>query len=474
MGGGRKRLRYVSTRGSAESVGFEDVLLAGLAPDGGLYLPESWPQLSPAMLSSFAGRPYYEVAAAVMQPYLGNAMTAPAFLEICRASYDGFHHPAVAPLVQLAPADFVLELFHGPTLAFKDIALQLLGRLFDYVLAKRHRRITIVGATSGDTGSAAIEGCRGRDAMDVFILHPFGRVSDVQRRQMTSVTDANIHNIALEGSFDDCQTLVKAMFNHQSFRERLQLSAVNSINWARIMAQVVYYVTSAVALGAPQRAVGFSVPSGNFGDVFAGYVAARMGVPIARLIVATNRNDILARFFASGVYEMSDVAPTMSPSMDIQISSNFERRLFEISGRDGAETARHMGALAQDQKFSVSQNELAACKPLFAAARVDEATCAAEINNTYRATGWLPDPHTAIGLAAMQTLRPDLSVPMVTLATAHPAKFPDAVEVASGIRPSLPSRLGNLMDRPERFDRLPNDLIAVETYIEERARILQS
>lgn len=465
-------MRYVSTRRSAPTLGFEEALLSGLASDGGLYLPEHYPTLPKSAVADFAGRPYWEVAAAVMQPYLGDAITPRDFLALCRNAYANFRHPAVAPLTQLDTNDFVLELFHGPTLAFKDIALQLLGQLFDHVLAKKKRRITIVGATSGDTGSAAIEGCRGRDAIDVFILHPYGRVSDVQRRQMTGVSDTNIHNIAIDGSFDDCQTLVKEMFNDHAFRDRLQLSAVNSINWARIMAQVVYYMTAGVALGAPHRSVAFSVPSGNFGDVFAGYVAARMGLPIERLIVATNRNDILARFFSSGLYQTAAVVPTSSPSMDIQISSNFERLLYEMSGRDGALVARHMTDLARTGKFSVSPNELAACRPLFDAQRVDEHEVAETICQIFRRTGWLPDPHTAIGLRAAQELRQKIRAPLITLATAHPAKFPEAVFDAAGIRPELPAHLSDLMQRTERFERLPNDLARVQAHIADHARIL--
>ena len=464
-------MRYVSTRGRAPALSFEDALLAGLARDGGLYVPEAWPGLDAKALAAFAGRPYHEVATAVMLPFLGGAIRDAEFAALVQDAYATFDHPAVAPLVQLGPADWVLELFHGPTLAFKDVALQVLGRLFDHVLTRRGARVTIVGATSGDTGSAAIEACRGREAVEVFILHPYGRVSEVQRRQMTTVADANVHNIAIDGTFDDCQALVKAMFNDQPFRDRLQLSAVNSINWARVMAQIVYYVTAAVALGGPARKVAFSVPTGNFGDIFAGYAAAQMGLPIERLIVATNRNDILARFFQGGEYRMGEVAPTMSPSMDIQVSSNFERLLFELCQRDGGAVESYMRDFAAGGGFKVNQGELAAARERFVGCRVDEAETARTIARIYAETGWLPDPHTAVGLAAARRHRPDPSVPLVTLATAHPAKFPAAVEQSSGVRPALPARLAPVMERVERYERLPNDLRTVQTFITSRARL---
>ena len=463
-------VRYLSTRGGTAPRDFETVLLEGLARDGGLFVPESWPRLTPAMLEGFRGQPYHRVATAIMLPFLGGAMSEDAFAALVEEAYRGFRHRAVVPLVQLGPDEWALELFHGPTLAFKDIALQVLGRLFDHVLAKRGRRATIVGATSGDTGSAAIEACRGRKSVDIFILHPKGRVSEVQRRQMTTVLDDNVHNIAIEGTFDDCQALVKAMFNDAPFRDRLQLSAVNSINWARVMAQIVYYVTAAVALGAPDRPVAFCVPTGNFGDVFAGYVARQMGLPIARLVVATNRNDILARFFASGEYRMGQVEPTSSPSMDIQVSSNFERLLFDLLGRDGQAVAAHMAALGEAGGFAVAPAELAAARALFTGCRVEEAACRDAIADTYRTTGWLPDPHTAIGLAAAASLKPE-GVPMITLATAHPAKFQAAVARACGVSPALPAFLGDLMDRPERVRTLPKDLAAVEAHILSQALI---
>lgn len=460
-------LRYISTRGQAPALDFEDVLLAGLASDGGLYVPESWPPLTAAALAGFAGRPYPEVAAAVLAPFVGAAIPRPELERLLIEAYAGFAHQAVAPLRQLGPNLWLMELFHGPTLAFKDIALQLLGRLFDRALGRRQRRATVLGATSGDTGSAAIEACRGRAALDIFILHPKGRVSEVQRRQMTTVTDANVHNIAIEGTFDDCQALVKAAFGDAAFRESLQLTAVNSINWARVMAQVVYYVAAAAALGAPSRRIAFAVPTGNFGDVYAGYVAARMGVPIARLVVATNVNDILARFFASGDYRCAEVAPTMSPSMDIQVASNFERLLFDLCHRDGGRIARLMHQLQRERGFRVEAGELEAARRHFAAERVDEIETLAAIADTHRHAGITVDPHTAVGIAAARR-RTDPDVPMVALATAHPAKFPEAVERATGARPALPPRLADLLDRPERCATLPNDLGRLEAFMRER------
>ncbi|HYM33645.1 MAG TPA: threonine synthase [Candidatus Cybelea sp.] len=461
----------MSTRGRAPVLGFEDVLLAGLARDGGLYVPESWPKLDPATLKGFAGRPYHDVAAAVMRPFLGGAVDDKTFDTMVREAYATFDHAAVAPLVQLGPNDWVLELFHGPTLAFKDFALQLLGRLLDHTLERRRRRATVVGATSGDTGAAAIEACRGKDAIDVFILHPEGRISQVQRRQMTTVPDANVHNIAVQGTFDDCQALVKAMFNDLAFRDALNLSAVNSINWARVMAQIVYYVTAAVALGAPDRAIAFSVPTGNFGDVFAGYGAKQMGLPVAKLLVATNRNDIVARFFDSGTYRAGKVEATMSPSMDIQVSSNFERLLFDLCGRDGAAVDAYMSEFAAKAEYRVGDNQLAQARPVFDAARINEPETAKTIARVLAETGWLPDPHTAVGLAAAKMKRGDPSVPMVTLATAHAAKFPDAVERATGIRPQLPPRLADLGRRPERCERLLNDVAQVKAYIRANSRV---
>jgi threonine synthase len=388
-------------------------------------------------------------------------------------AYAGFDHPAVAPLRQLDADHWLLELFHGPTLAFKDVAMQVLARLMDHVLRRRGARATIVGATSGDTGGAAIEAFRGIDTVDVFILHPHGRVSEVQRRQMTTVPDGNIHNIALDGTFDDCQAIVKALFNHHDFRDRLSLAGVNSINWVRIMAQIVYYFTSAVALGAPSRAVSFTVPTGNFGDVFAGYAARRMGLPVRRLVVATNVNDILARTIDTGRYEVGTVVPTTSPSMDIQVSSNFERLLFDAGGRDPAAIRRLMQGLAQSGAFSLRQEELDAIRRAFEAGRTDEAATARRIAATLETTGVLADPHTAVGLdvAARVLARGDAGT-MITLSTAHPAKFPDAVERACGVRPGLPPRMAGLFDRTERFTVLANDTAAVEAFIEGRARVV--
>ena len=461
-------MRYVSTRGRAPVLDFEGALLAGLATDGGLYVPEAWPQLSEAAWQSLAGRSYAEMAAALMQPFIGEAIEAETFEALVRDAYAGFDHAAVAPLVQLGPALWLLELVHGPTLAFKDYALQLVGRLFEYVLARRGERITIVGATSGDTGAAAIEACRDKPSMTVFILHPKDRISDVQRRQMTTVAAANVHNIAVEGTFDDCQALVKAMFGDQRLRERLRLSAVNSINWARVMAQVVYYAHAALSLGAPGRAVSFVVPTGNFGNVFAAYAASRMGLPIQRLMVATNRNDIVARFFQSGEYRSGQVTPTMSPSMDIQVSSNFERLLFELMDRDGTAVERLMQRFQQSGGFEVAAPVLARARAAIQGVAVSETATLARIARLWQDCGIVVDPHTAVGLEAAAGLV-DGATPVVSLATAHPAKFPDAVEKAIGHRPTLPGRLADLMQRPEHCAVLPNDLATVSTYIESRA-----
>ncbi len=474
--GTERDVRYVSTRGQAPVLGFEEVLLAGLARDGGLYVPETWPAFSEQAIAAMAGKSYADIALEVMAPFVGDALPPERFAAIVGETYAAFDHAAVAPLAQMASNDWLLELFHGPTFAFKDYALQLLGRLFDDVLARRGLNVTVVGATSGDTGSAAIEACRGRDAIDVFILHPEGRVSEVQRRQMTTVEDRNVHNIAIQGTFDDCQDLVKAMFGDQAFRDRLALSAVNSINWVRVMAQIVYYFTSAVALGAPRRAVAFSVPTGNFGDVFAGYAAGRMGLPIERLVVATNRNDILARFFTGGEYRKGEVAPTMSPSMDIQVSSNFERLVFDMLGRDGGKVAQLMAEFADTGAFRVTDDRLAWARALFAAAAVDEEATARALREALSATGRVVDPHTAVGLRAAALCRGSgeiaAHVPVVCLSTAHAAKFPEAVERAAGVRPAAPPRLAALFDKPERYDVLPNDLAAVQRYISDRARAL--
>jgi len=462
-------VKYVSTRGEAPVLGFADVLLTGLAADGGLYVPETWPRLPRETIAGFAGRPYAEVAQAVIEPFVGDDIAREDLAAMIRDAYAGFRHPAVTPLVQVAPNRFVLELFHGPTLAFKDVAMQLLGRMMDHVLAARGKRATIVGATSGDTGGAAIEAFRGRERTDVFILFPYGRVSDVQRRQMTTPTEANVHSLALSGTFDDCQTILKGMFTHAAFRERVQLAGVNSINWARIVAQVVYYFVAGAALGAPHRPISFTVPTGNFGDILAGYVAAQMGLPVERLVIATNANDILARTLETGAYETRGVVPTISPSMDIQISSNFERLLFEVHGRDGGEIRSLMARLGQSGRFELAAGPLKAIRQGFDAGRCGEAETAATIERTLRETGYLLDPHTAIGLHVAEQ-QPEGNAPMVVLATAHPAKFPDAVEKACGLRPALPPELLPMMSAPERFTKVAAERGAVERHVLDTAR----
>ncbi len=462
-------MRYISTRGAAPPLEFDDVLLGGLAPDGGLYLPESWPAFSAADLRALRGLSYAETAVRVIAPFVGGRIDEAALAEIVEDTYRGFDHAAVAPLRQIGSGDWLLELFHGPTLAFKDYALQLVGRLFDRVLAARGRRITIVGATSGDTGSAAIEACRDREAIEIFILHPRGRVSDVQRRQMTTVAAPNVHNIAVEGTFDDCQDLVKALFADAAFREEAGLSAVNSINWARIMAQIVYYVWAAVALGAPDRAVAFAVPTGNFGNVFAGYAARRMGLPVARLIVGSNRNDILTRFFEGGEMTIAEVHATLSPSMDIQVSSNFERLLFDLFDGDGAAVAAALESFRAEGRLAVSEAQWRRAREIFDAARFDDEETKAAIRGIWESTGILVDPHTAIGIAAGRARRGEPAVPLIALATAHPAKFPDAVAAATGRTPALPPRLADLHRREERAVVLPADLDAVREHI--RARL---
>jgi threonine synthase len=466
-------VQYVSTRGAAPVLGFEDVLLAGLARDGGLYVPQTWPQFSAEDIRALRGLPYSEIAVRVMLPFLGGAIAEDEFRALVQDAYASFDHSAVTPLVQLDQRTWVLELFHGPTLAFKDVALQLLGRLFDHVLAKRGQRVTIVGATSGDTGSAAIEACRDRQNVDIFIMHPKGRTSEVQRRQMTSVLSSNVHNIALDGTFDDCQDLVKAMFNDGAFRDKMGLSAVNSINWARIMAQIVYYFTAAVALGAPDRKIAFTVPTGNFGNVYAAYGARAMGLPIEKLVVGSNSNDILARFFASGTMAAAPVVPTFSPSMDIQISSNFERLLFDLLDCDGDAVTAALNRFRAEGKFVVTEAQLAKALSIFSGHRVDEDGTMATIATTWEESGYLLDPHTAVGVAAAKADPLDPAIPMVVLATAHPAKFPDAVEKASGRRPPLPPRLSDLYEREERLTDLPNDLGVVQQFVVSRARAAQ-
>ena len=464
-------LLHISTRGEASPLTFTDALLAGLARDGGLYVPGSWPTLAPETIASFAGRSYAAVAKSVLGALVGDEFPAVELGRAVDEAYGTFRHPAVCPLVQIGNNLFVQELFHGPTLAFKDVAMQLLGRLMDDALAVRGQRATIVGATSGDTGSAAVAAFAGSPRVDVFILYPHGRVSEVQRRQMTSVPDGNVHAIAIDGTFDDAQALVKAMFGNDRFRDEMQLSGVNSINWARVAAQAVYYFTAAVALGAPHRPVSFSVPTGNFGDVLAGYVAKRMGLPVERLGIATNSNDILPRTLATGTYDVRGVVPTTSPSMDIQVSSNFERLLFEAHGRDAGAVRRLMAGLAQSRSFTIGDAPLAAIRRDFDASSVSEDEVGAEIARVWREAGYLVDPHTAIGIrAARRQLENDPATPVVALSTAHPAKFPDAVERATGQHPPLPPHLADLMGRPERLTHLPNDAGAIERFIRQEAR----
>ncbi|CAH2600627.1 Threonine synthase [Rhodovastum atsumiense] len=457
-------MRYVSTRGQAPVRDFSGVLLAGLAEDGGLYVPETWPSLSHTDWRALRGLPYPELAARVIQPFVGTSIPFATLQRLCRESYAGFGHPATVPLVQLDHDLFACELFHGPTLAFKDMAMQLLGRLFDHVLTAQDRRVTIVGATSGDTGSAAIEACANRDRVDIVILHPQGRTSEVQRRQMTTVLAPNVANVAVDGTFDDCQDLVKAMFADAPFRAELHLSAVNSINWARVAAQIPYYVAAALALGAPDRDVAFSVPTGNFGNVLAAWAARRMGLPIARLVVGSNRNDILTRFLASNDMSVRGVEPSLSPSMDIQVSSNFERLLFELLDRDPAATAAAMAEFRARGQMPVPVPAWQRAAKLFHGFALDDEGTLAEIRRLHAATGYLADPHSAIGIAAARAL-PCPGVPIVAMATAHPAKFPDAMERATGCRPPLPSRLADLYERVERYHRAPNDLAAIEALV---------
>ncbi len=458
-------MKYVSTRGAAPELNFEEAMLAGLARDGGLYLPETWPQMSAAEIADLAGLPYEEVAFRVMRPFVGDAFAEDELRAIIARAYAGFEHAARTPLVQIGPNDWLMELFHGPTLAFKDVAMQLIGQLFEASLARSGKRLTIVGATSGDTGSAAIEAFRGREGVDVFILYPDGRVSEVQRRQMTTPAEANVRALAIAGDFDDAQARVKDMFNDHAFRDAVGLAGVNSINWARVLAQAVYYFTAAVALGAPHRKVSFAVPTGNFGDVFAGYVAKRMGLPIDRLVIATNQNDILHRTLDAGLHEKRGVAPSISPSMDIQVSSNFERLLFELYDREGAAVAALMSELRDRGSFALSQGALERLRVDFDSDSASEDETRATIAAVYAETGEVICPHTAVGVKAAQARRGDLGTPMVVLATAHPAKFPDAVEAACGVRPGLPERMADLFDRPERAIHVPNDLGAIEAQI---------
>lgn len=456
---------YVSTRGSAPSLDFAGATLAGLASDGGLYVPRAWPSFTSAEIAAMAGLPYAELAQRIMQPFVGDSLSPEKLLELTTAAYGRFAHKAVTPLVQFDEQNWLLELFHGPTLAFKDVALQLLGLLFEEFLGRGDQNLTIVGATSGDTGSAAIDAVAGRAKVDIFMLHPKGRVSDVQRRQMTTVLAPNVHNIAIEGTFDDAQAMVKRMFNDPAMTSRFNIGAVNSINWARLMAQVVYYFAAGLQLGAPHRPVAFSVPTGNFGDVFAGYVAAKMGLPIAKLIVATNVNDILHRALSTGDYSQGSVTPTAAPSMDIQVSSNFERLLFDVGGRDGLALAAQMHGFEASKAMQLTNAQREGAASLFTSYRADTDDMSQAIRWAWENCAELIDPHTAIGLHAARVADLPRDVPVVTLATAHPAKFPDAVERATGQRPELPARVGDLFDREERCAELPGDYDAIAEYV---------
>lgn len=462
-------MEYVSTRGSAPALDFEGVTLAGLANDGGLYLPREWPRFSQEEIAALAGLSYPALAARIMQPFVGDCLTPERLRRLTAKAYGRFSHKAVTPLVQLDEHHWVLELFHGPTLAFKDVALQMLGLLFEKFLSGKDDCLTIVGATSGDTGSAAIDAVAGLENVEIFMLHPKGRVSDVQRRQMTTVRAPNVHNIAIEGSFDDAQAMVKRIFADGDVTARLRIGAVNSINWARLMAQVVYYFAASLQLGGPQRKLAFSVPTGNFGDVFAGHVAARMGLPIERLIVATNVNDILHRALSQGDYSVGTVTPTAAPSMDIQVSSNFERLLFDVGGRDGAAMAQQMRGFDTQKAMRLTNAQREGAATLFTSSRADETETSQAMRWAYEECGQLLDPHTAIGLHAARQADVDPSVPVVTLATAHPAKFPDAVERATGIRPGLPARTGDLFAREESYVELPGTYEAVRDHILENA-----
>jgi threonine synthase len=458
-------VRYVSTRGEAPSLGFVEVTLAGLARDGGLYVPDSWPVFSHEAIAGLAGRPYAEVAVELIRPFVGEAVAEAGLARMAREAYDSFRHPAVVPLVQYGSNCFLAELFHGPTLAFKDLAMQLLARLMDHALAERGERATIVGATSGDTGGAAVEAFRGREHVDLVVLFPQGRISEVQRRMMTTASNDNVHALAIEGTFDDCQAIVKGLFNHHDFRDRVRLSGINSINWARIVAQVVYYFVAAVTLGSPHRKVAFTVPTGNFGDIFAGYVASRMGLPIDRLVIATNVNDILVRTLTTGAYEVRDVTATSSPSMDIQVSSNFERLLFDVTGRDAPVLRAMMASLTQSRRFLIDARALGEIRSVFSAGRADEEETAATIRTVRKETGYLLDPHSAVGVAVAEKESRDPALPMIVLGTAHPAKFPDAVAAACGVTPSLPDWLADLPHRRERVTMLPADQGAIERHI---------
>ena len=458
-------MQYQSTRGSAPSLGFEDVTLAGLASDGGLYLPTSWPAFSAEQIRALAGLSYVETAVRVMAPFVAGSLSEEELRELCTAAYGRFSHQAVTPLVQLDHQHWMLELFHGPTLAFKDVALQMLGLLFEEFLARDDGKLTIVGATSGDTGSAAIDAVAGLDRVEIFMLHPKGRVSDVQRRQMTTVRAPNVHNIAIDGSFDDAQAMVKRIFSDADVTAKHRIGAVNSINWARLMAQVVYYFVASLQLGGPERKLAFSVPTGNFGDVFAGHVAARMGLPIEQLVVATNVNDILHRALSAGDYSAGTVTPTAAPSMDIQVSSNFERLLFDVGGRDGAALAEQMRGFESTRAMQLTNAQREGAARLFTSLRADEHDMASAMRWACEDCAQVIDPHTAIGLHAARAVELPVGVPVVTLATAHPAKFPDAVERATGTRPSLPPRVGDLFAREEAYTELAGTYEAVRDHI---------
>ncbi len=459
--------KYVSTRGDGPR-SFTDVLLTGLAPDGGLYVPKNWPKVK---LGKLAGYAYTDVAYHIIKPFVGDEIPDAALQEMIIEVYEQeFGHSAVAPLVQIGPSTFIMELFHGPTLAFKDYALQLLGRLFDYVLEQRGERVTVVGATSGDTGSAAIEACRKCENIDIFILHPKGRTSEVQRRQMTTVKSDNVFNIAIDGNFDDCQNAVKAMFNDEKFRKDMNLSAVNSINWARIVAQIVYYASAGLALGAPDRKVSFAVPTGNFGNVYAAWCAKNIGLPVDQLIIGSNRNDILTRFFETGTMSVSGVEPSLSPSMDIQVSSNFERYLFDLLGRDSKKLSGLMDGFKAKGSFTLDEKLMKKARGEFQAARCSDEETTNMMAECYRATGYLVDPHTAVGLHAAGQVERDPAVPLIVLACAHPAKFPDAVQKAIGIRPPLPPHMADLYDRPEILTDLPNDLGKLQDFVRSNAK----
>jgi threonine synthase len=465
-------MQYISTRGDAPPIGFIDAVLAGLAPDGGLYVPETWPVLTPAEIAGFAGKPYAEVAADILGRFAGDAFSAEDLLEITSEAYAGFAHPAVAPLRQLDSGLWLLELFHGPTLAFKDVAMQLLARLYERALAAKKRTLTIVCATSGDTGGAAVEALRGRANLRLVVLFPDGRISEVQRRFMTTAKDRNVRCVAIDGTFDDCQSIVKALFQAQGFRQAVDLSGVNSINWARITAQIVYYFTAAVALGAPHRPVSFAVPTGNFGDAFAGYVARQMGLPIETIVAATNSNDILARAIEDGRYARGEVRQTQSPAMDIQVASNFERLYFEVVQRDAVETSRAMRAFAETGAIDLPPRALGLMREVFVGAGVSESETTRAIVSTLNQSGELVDPHTAVGLAAAYRLGLGKGgAPLIALSTAHAAKFPEAVTAAAGVAPVLPQSAHGLAAKPERIHRLPADVAAVQTYIRDFAQV---